>query len=128
MVLKVGNTDDFHITQNMRNLENYLKDRNYGIADFLDKPINSAGGGAFQIQDPTKATKVSRIFKERKVCGIGNVYPQGKEILVRVYGKEYFERLKKDLEVYSQRDAVDITLLLDKEEPEFHFPDRDIGI
>jgi len=131
MALTFGASAQFIISQNMCNLEAHLKRKGYGIANFLDEPINSAGGSSFQLQDPAKAAELTALMgliRERRVLGIGNVYPQGNGILVRAYGEEYFQRLKKDLEGYADRTGVDITVLLDKEEPEFHYPDRDVSI
>jgi len=120
MALKFGVSDSLRMIQNVRSLFNYLRSKNYELANWAGRPIiESHRWEDFYIQDKEKKVNLGMIFKNMRVCRIGYVSPKEKEILIMVYGKDYFEKIKRDLEDYPDKNNADISLLLDKEEPEF---------
>ena len=110
----------------MINFARYLTTKNYKLKDPLEEYIKSDSWASFYIQDPTRETKslFDFFFQDRRVCNICLVSNRDDGILVRVWGREYFERIKKDLESYCSQTKENINLFLDKENPEFDYPNR----
>lgn len=118
MALQFGTTDEFKMIQKMEDLAGYLRQKSYEITNIhgaiITRPLS---GSSFYIQDPALTVRPG-FFRIGRACRIGEASEKDRGILIKIYGKRYFERLKEDLGVYHDRNNVDITLLLDKIEPE----------